>query len=277
MPESDTPPAAPKTGLAALPRNVWAVTAASFLTDILGKTGRELLAALIAGDADPEKLVSLTDGRRLKASRQDLVEALRGKVTEHHRFLLRLHLHQIDTLQEAVRELEARMGEALRPFQDDVDRLKEMPGVSDVVAQVIAGEVGLDVTRFPTAAYLISWAGLCPRMDESAGKRRSTRLRKGAPWLKTTLAQAAWAAVRTKASYFRAQFLRLKSRRGPKKAILAVAAAMLTSAYYVLRDKVGFRDLGADYFERRDKDKLARRLVRRLQDLGLTVEIQATA
>lgn len=163
------------------------------------------------------------------------------------------------------------------PFHHETELLKTMPGVSDVVAQVIAAEIGLDMTRFLTAGHLLSWAGFCPRMDESAGKRRSTRVRKGAPWLKTTLVQAAWAAIRVKNSYLRAQFLRLKSRRGPKKAILAVAASMLTSAYYMLRDGVEYRDLGADHFERRDKSKLAKRLVRRLQDLGLQVEIREAA
>jgi transposase len=251
------------------------IKVASFISDMLGQSGRAILQALIAGETDPEKLVELTSGR-LKASRTTLVEALRGRVTAHHRFLLKLHLDQVDALSTAVREVEARMGDALAPFREEVERLKTMPGVSDIVAQVIAGEVGLDMSRFPTAGHLISWAGLCPKMDESAGKRRSTRVRKGAPWLKTTLVQAAWAAARKKDSYFQAQFLRIKSRRGPKKAILAVASSMLTSAYYMLRDQVDYHDLGADYFGRRDKDKIAKRLVRRLQDLGLQVEIRAT-
>jgi transposase len=206
---------------------------ASVISDVLGTTGRAMLGALIAGEMDPAKLAALAHPR-LEASREDLMEALRGRVTAHHRFLLKLHLEQIDSLQKAVRELEARMGDALEPFREQVDRLTTIPGVSDVVAQVIAAEVGLDMTRFPTAGHLISWAGLCPRMDESAGKRRSTRVRKGAPWLKTTLAQAAWSAVRKKTGYQRAQFQRLKARRGTKKAILAVAASMLTAVYHML-------------------------------------------
>ncbi len=152
-----------------------------------------------------------------------------------------------------------------------------MPGVSDTVAHVILGEIGIDMSRFPSAAHLVSWAGLCPRSDESAGKRRSTRVRKGAPWLKTVLVQAAWAATRVKDSYLRAQFLRLKGRRGPMKAIIAVAASMLTAAYHMLRDGVAYQDLTASYFDTRDRTKLAKRLIRRLEDLGLTVEVRAAA
>jgi transposase len=246
------------------------------VSDILGVSGRAILEALIAGEQDPDRLTDLARGR-LKASRATLVDALRGTVTDHHRFMLKLHLAQIDGLEGAVRELEARLGEALAPFRAAVERLITMPGVSQTVARVILAEVGLDMTRFPTAGHLVSWAGLCPRLHESAGKRLSNRTRPGAPWLKTTLVQAAWAAVRTKETYLRAQFLRLKSRRGPKKAILAVAASMLTASYHMLKHEVDYHDLGADHFDRRDKAKLARRLIRRLHDLGLTVEIRPAA
>jgi transposase len=150
-----------------------------------------------------------------------------------------------------------------------------MPGISDTMAQTIVSEIGYDMSHFPTAAHLISWAGLCPRNDESAGKRRSNRLRKGAPWLKTALVQAAWCAMRKKDSYLRALFFRIQGRRGPKKAAVAVAASMLTAAYYMLRDGVEYRDLGAKHFDRLDKAKTAQRLVRRLRDLGY--EVQATA
>lgn len=135
-------------------------------------------------------------------------------------------------------------------------------------------EVGVEMERFPTAGHLISWAGLCPGLHESAGKRLSTRLRKGAPWLKTTLVQAAWAAVRKKTCYLRAQFLRLKSRRGPKKALMAVAASRLTATYYILNRHVPYQDLGGDYFDCRDKAKVAKRLSQRLNDLGLQVEVR---
>lgn len=246
------------------------------ISDILGQSGLALLQALIAGETDPERLVQLTTGR-LKAPRAVLVEALRGRVRPHHRFLLKLHLDQIDALQAAVREVEARIGESTEPYREAVELLDTIPGVNPTAAHVILGEIGLDMARFPTAAHLISWAGLCPRNDESAGKRRSTRVRKGAPWLKTTLVQAAWAAVRTKGSYLRAQFLRIKARRGPMKAILAVAASMLTAAYHMLRTGVVYEDLGELYFDTRDRLKLVHRLVRRLGDLGVRVELNEAA
>lgn len=246
------------------------------LSDVLGKSGRAILTALVAGEADPARLAALAGGR-LKASRAELVAALQGRVTAHHRFMLQLHLTQIAALEAAVQELDARLEAALAPFRAVVDRLITIPGVSQIVARVLVAEIGPDLRRFPTAGHLVSWAGLCPRLHESAGKRLSTRVRPGTPWLKTTLVQAAWAAVRTKGSYLQAQFLRLKSRRGPKKAIIAVAASMLTAVYYMLTRAVPYHDLGAAHFERRDHATLAQRLVRRLRDLGFTVALQPAA
>jgi transposase len=244
------------------------------LADILGGSGRAILQALVAGERNPDRLAALASDR-VHASRADLVAALHGRVTAHHRFMLKLHLTQIEALETAVREVEARLGEALAPFRVAVDRLITMPGIRETAARVIVAEIGFDMSRFPTAAHLVSWAGLCPRLHESAGKRLSTRIRSSNPWLKTTLVQAAWAAARKKDSYLRAQFLRLKSRRGPKKAVIAVAASMLTAAYHMLKDGVDYRDLGGDHFDRRDKAKLAKRLIARLHDLGLTVEVRA--
>jgi transposase len=246
------------------------------ISDILGMSGRAILDALVAGETDPEHLVDLTSSR-LHASRETLSEALYGRVTSHHRFLLKLHLDQIDAIRSGVTLLEQRMEQLLVPFQTTIERLMTIPGVSHTASTVILAEIGSDMSRFPTAGHLLSWAGLCPRLDESAGKRMSTRTRPGTPWLKTTLVQGAWGAVRQRDSYLHAQFLRLKSRRGPKKAIVAVAASILTAAYYMLRHDVDYRDLGADYFVRRDKAKLARHLVRRLHELGVEVEIRTTA
>ena len=244
------------------------------LSDILGVSGRAILQALIDGETDPERLAALARAASRPPRRRCGPRCTAGSrpITAS---CSSLHLAQIDALDAAVREVEARLGEALAPFRTAVDHLITMPGVSETVARVLVAEIGVDMTRFPTAGHLVSWAGLCPRLDESAGKRRSTRTRPGNPWLKTTLVQAAWAAARKKDGYLRAQFLRLKSRRGPKKAILAVAASMLTAAYYMLRDGVDYRDLGADHFDRRDKAKLAKRLVARLHDLGFTVELRA--
>jgi transposase len=246
------------------------------IADIQGRTGQAIVRALIDGETDPQRLASLAEGR-VRASHAQLVEALHGRVTAHHRFMLKLHLDQIVAIEAALTTLEHQLTEALAPFRAACDLLKTMPGISDTVAAVIVAEIGADVRPFPTAAHLVSWAGLAPRLDESAGKRRSTRTQPGAPWLKTTLVQAAWAAARKKDSYFHAQYLRLKSRRGPKKAILAVAASLLTAVYHMLRDGVEFHDLGADYFAHHDKHQIAKRLLRRLHDLGVEVEVKSIA
>jgi transposase len=245
------------------------------ISDILGHSGRAVLRALIAGETDPARLAALT--HRLKASHGQLVDALHGRVTAHHRFMLKLHLEQIEAIEAGLGTLERQLTEALAPFRAACDLLKTMPGISDTVAAVILAEIGDDMRPFSTAGHLVSWAGFAPRLDESAGKRRSTRTRPSAPWLKTTMVQAAWAAARTKDSYFHAQFLRLKSRRGPKKAILAVAASMLTALYYMLRDGVEFHDLGAQYFTHHDTEQIAKRLLRRLRDLGVEVEVKQPA
>jgi len=244
------------------------------VSDILGTSGRAILHALIAGETDPARLADLTTGR-LKASRAQLMAALHGRVTAHHRFMIELHLTQIEALDAAVRKLESHVGEALAPFRAAAARLTTMPGISDTAARVLIAEIGVDMTRFPTPGHLVSWAGLCPRLDESAGKRRSTRIRHATPWLKTTLIQAAWAATRKKGSYLQAHFLRVKNRRGPKKAIVAVAASMLTAAYFMLRDDVDYHDLGGRYLVDRDKQHLTKSLLRRLRDLGVVVEVKA--
>jgi transposase len=244
------------------------------MSDIVGVSGRAILNALIAGETDPDRLADLTGGR-LKATRADLIDALHGRVTDHHRFMIKLHLTQIDALETAVATIEARIGDALGPFRAAVSLLTTMPGLSETTARVLIAEIGTDMSRFPSVGHLISWAGFCPRLDESAGKRRSTRTRQTTPWLKPTLINAAWAAPRKKDCYLRAQFLRIKSRRGAKKAILAVASSMLTAAYFMLRDGVEYHDLGSRHFEQRDKEQLTKRLLQRLRDLGVAVEVRA--
>lgn len=242
------------------------------ISNVMGMGGRAILEAIVEGESDPDKLADLAP--RVKANRDELVEALRGRVTKHHRFLLKLHLGQIDGLQAGIDSIEEQLGDVLQPFRDAVKRLKTIPGVSDTVADVIVSEIGIDMTRFPTAAHLISWAGMCPRSDESAGKRRSTRLRHGANWLKTTLVQAGWAATRTKGTYLQAQFHRIRSRRGAKKAVMAVAASILIAAYHILRDGTEYKDLGGDFFDRRNEAKTASRLLHRLHKLGYDVTIK---
>ena len=248
----------------------------SVLSDVLGRSGRAMLEAIIAGESDPQRLAELALGNARKKT-AELREALRGRITPHHRTLLKLHLDVVSALERTLGELDAAVGKALTPIRQGARLLTTIPGISDLTAHVMVAEIGVDMTRFPSSGNLVSWAGLCPRNDESAGKRRSTRVRKSGTWLKTALVTAAWAAVRVKKSYLHAQFLRLKSRRGAKKAILAVAASMLTAAYFMLRDGVEYEDLGADHFDRRDKTKTIRRLLKRLADLGCNVDQLAHA
>jgi transposase len=246
------------------------------ISDVLGVTGRAILDALIAGETDLDALANLRRSG-IKASHEELVEALRGSVRDHHRFLLQLHLRQIDALRQGVQDLEGRMEALLEPFRPQVELLTTIPGVSATMARVLLAEVGFDMTRFPSAGHLVSWAGLCPRNDESAGKRRSNRLRNGNAWLKAALVQAAWAATRKKDSGLRAQYLRLRGRRGPKKAVVAVAASMLTSAYFILQRSTPYQDLGPSYLEAQNPERTAKRLVRRLSQLGFQVEIRRAA
>jgi len=248
----------------------------SAISDIMGLSGRAMIEALIAGETDPAALACLAH-RRIKAPRDELCETLRGRVTKHHRFMLQLHLQQIDALNTAIDQIDQEVDANVEPFRQAVKILTSIPGISDLSAQTIIAEIGNDMSRFPTDAHLRSWAGLCPRNDESAGKRRSNRMRKGAPWLKTTLIQCAWAAVRTKGSYLQAQFHRLRSRRGAKKAIGAVAASILTAAYHMLKDGTDYHDLGHDYFDHRAKVAQTNRLVARLENLGYLVEITPMA
>jgi transposase len=244
----------------------------SVITDVMGMSGRAMIEALIAGESDPAKLARLAN-YRLKTSQEKLREALRGRVTNHHRFLLHLHLNQIDGLDASIASIDLQVEVGIAPFRAAVELVTSVPGVGVLGAQVIVSEIGTDMSRFPSDGHLISWAGICPRNDESAGKRRSNRLRKGAPWLKTTLVQCAWAAVRKKDSYLQAQFHRIKSRRGPKKAIMAVAASILTAIYHMLKDGTLYHDLGANHFQSRSKGQQTKRLVKRLADLGYDVAL----
>ena len=248
----------------------------SVITDIVGLSGRRMIEALIAGQTDPQALAALAHGR-IHATAAELEAALRGRVTSHHRFMLRIHLNHLDALNTTIADIDQEVNVNVEPFRVAIEMLTTIPGVSSLAAQVIVSEIGIDMSRFKTEGHLISWAGLCPKNDESAGKRRSNRMKKGAPWLKTTLIQCAWAASRKKNSYLQAQYLRIRSRRGPKKAIGAVAASILTAAYHMLKDGALYQDLGANHFDNRDKAKQALRLVNRLQSLGFTVQIKSMA
>jgi transposase len=244
------------------------------LKDIVGMSGKAMLRGLIAGQTDPKKLAALAHPQ-VKASQEQLAAALQGRVTAHHRFLLKLHLDQVEHIHEAVGSIDKEVEVALAPFRDDIRRLKTIPGVSDITAAIILAEVGADMSCFPTHQHLVSWAHLCPRNDESAGKRQSTRVRKGSRWLKPALIQVALGAIRKKGgNYLRAQFYRIQTRRGPKKARVAVAASILTAVYFILRDKVAYRDLGPGHFDRIAPAKTVERMVRRLKDLGYEVDLR---
>jgi len=242
----------------------------SVLSDILGQSGRAVLQAIIDGHSEPEELAACVR-TRVKASPQQLREALRGHIRAHHRFMLGLHLGHIDALNKAIAQIEQEVSCGLDPFRAAAKLLSTMPGVSTVAADVLVAEIGIDMSRFATPEHLRSWACLCPRNDESAGKRRSTRLRRGGTWLKTTLVQAAWAAVRVKDGYLQAKFHRIRARRGAKKAIIAVAASMLTAAWHMLKNGTTWQDLGAAHFDRADATRTANRLIRRLQQIGYQV------
>ncbi len=234
-----------------------------------------MIEALIAGQTAPQALAKLADGR-LHATRAKLEASLRGRVTAHHRFMLRLHLDQVDALEAAIARIDQEVDGNVEPFRGAIEMLSTIPGLSSLSAEVIVSEIGINMSRFPTEGHLIFWAGLCPKNDES-GKRRSNRMKKGATWLKTTLIQCAWAASRTKGSHLQAQYLRLRSRRGPKKAIGAVAASILTAAYHMLKNGTLYQDLGANHFDNRAKGKQVLRLVNRLQNLGFAVQITPMA
>jgi len=254
------------------------------ISDILGVSGRKMIEAMIAGVRHPAKLAALAD-RRIKASPKELYDALHGRLTDHHRFMLKLYLGQYDALDRSIIEIDQQVAAAIEhmdrevaagnaPFRSLINLLSTMPGVGAASATAILAETGTDMTHFPTARHFVAWAGLCPGQNESAGKRKSARLRKGAPWLKTALVQAAWSAVKKKNGYYRAQFQRLKARGGAKKAICAVAAAMLTAIYHMLKNGVAHADLGADHFDRRSTDSKAKRLVAQLTKLGFDVALQ---
>ena len=244
----------------------------SVITDIMGLSGRKMIEALIAGETDPAKLARLADPR-VKAPREALHQALRGRVTRQHRFLLRLHLDQIGALDAAIAKIDQEVEAGLAPFRTAVQQVSSVPGIKNLAAVQILSEIGTDMSRFASDAHLRSWACICPRSDESAGKRRSTRIRKGSPWLKTTLVQCAHSAARTKGSYFEALYHRIRARRGVKKAIVAVAASILTTIYHMLKDGTLYKDLGPNHFDQRTKERQKNRLVQRLADLGYAVEL----
>jgi len=240
------------------------------VTDLMGKTGRAILPALSTGIDDPDQLADYAQGL-LRKKRAALREALAGRLTPHYAFLLQQHLALIDTLDAHIATLDARIDEAMRPFADAAALVQTMPGVAIRAAQAILAETGMDMVAFPRSAHFASWARLCPGNHESAGKRQPVSTGQGATWLRATRQESAWAAIRTKKSYYRALYHRLKGRGGAKKAVVAVQHAMLIALWHMLKHRVPHADLGADYFDRRNTERARRHHVRRLERLGYNV------
>ena len=254
------------------------VKLASVATDITGKSGRAILDALAEGKLPPEQMAELVH-KRMEAKKPALREALAGKVTDHHRFMLKQLLEQVDHLDRMVGSFDARIEEVMSPLgREAVRRLDQVPGFDVRTGQNVLAEIGTDMSRFPSPHHLASWAGICPGNDKSAGKRRSGRTRKANRWLKAALTQAAWGASRTRRSYYSAQHRRIAARRGAKRATVAVAHALLVTAYCLLSDPRPYADLGAGYFDQpQSPQRQAERMVRKLQRLGYSVELKRPA
>jgi transposase len=248
----------------------------SVATDVLGASGRAMLDALITGEEDPVKLADFAQ-RKLRGKIPELERALEGHLTEHHRFMLKLLWKQLAQLEELIAELDRKIEEQTRPFTAEIDRLDTVPGVDRRVAEVVLAEVGADTKPFPTHANLVSWAGMCPGNEESAGKRVRSRITPGNRWLKRTLTQATWAASHTKNTYLAAQYRRLAGRRGRKRALIAVGHSILVIFYHMLKHGTTYADLGGDFFDRLEPQRLTRYYVRRLEHLGHKVTLESSA
>jgi len=240
----------------------------------MGVSGRAMLAALIEGHASPAEMADLAKGK-LREKREQLVKALEGRVKPHHRFILTELLCQIDNVEEAVSHFDEQIQLLCVPFEAAIALLDTIPGVARQTAEIIVSEIGIDMSRFPSAAHLAAWAGVAPGNNESAGKRRSGKTRKGNQALGVVLNQAAHGAAHTKGTYLSAQYHRLAGRRGKKKAIMAVAHSILVIAYHLIKRQEPYRELGGDYFDQRRPEATAKRLVKRLQQLGYEVVIQS--
>jgi transposase len=246
---------------------------ASVATDVMGVSGRAMLDALIAGQATPAAMAELAHGK-LREKREQLTQALEGRVKSHHRFILTELLCQIDGLDETMARFDEEIALFCRPFEDAVVRLDTIPGVARPTAEIIVSEIGTDMSHFASADHLAAWAGVAPGNNESAGKRYSGKTRKGNKPLRVALVQAAHGAARTKNTYLAAQYHRLASRRGKKKALMAVAHSILVIAYYLIQRKETYRELGGNYFDERQPEVTAKRLLKRLEQLGYQVSIQ---
>lgn len=249
----------------------------SVASSVLTKSARAMIDALIAGERDPAVLADLAQAR-MRSKIGELTLALRGRFSEHHAVLLRVHLDHVDQIDAHIATIDARIEHVTGPFARQLAHLMTVPGIAEVAARVVIAEVGVDMSVFPTAGHLASWAGLCPGNNESAGKHRSGRTTHGNPWLAEILVQAAWTATRQPDSWLRARYYRLVKRVGRKRAIIAIAHSMLIAIWWMLSEDCDYQDLGADFYDRfNNAEAETRRLVRRLEHLGHHVTIDTTA
>jgi transposase len=249
---------------------------AAVATDILGVSGRHMLEAIVAGNTDASAMAELAQGRMRKKIPQ-LQQALVGRVEAHQRFLIRRHLQQVESLDAAINDISVEIAERVRPCEAIIARLDTIPGIGRYVGEALIAEIGTDMSRFPTAAHLASWAGMCPGNNESAGKRLSGKTRKGSPWLRALLVQAAHAAARSRDTYLAAQYGRLVARRGRNRAAVAVGHTILVIVYHIIMEESEYHELGPHYFDEHARAGVERRLVRRLEQLGYTVTPAHTA
>ncbi len=249
---------------------------ASVATDVLGYSGRRMLEAMIEGQTDVEQLADLAK-TTLRRKIPQLRLALDGSVNQHHRFWLRQMMDHLEFLEGKIFVLEQEIDQRSRPYEDAIALWITIPGIRRLLAITLVAEIGVQVDQFPTAAHLASWAGLCPGNNESGGKRKSGKTRKGNAWLRRALCEAAWGASHTKNTYLVAQFRRLAARRGVKRATMAVAHTILVIAYHMLTNRCQYQELGGDYFDRLRGDGLKRYYVKRLQQLGLSVTVVPTS
>ena len=247
---------------------------AAVASDWLGVSGRAILSQLLAGEEDAEKLAELSRGR-LRSKLPAMQLALEGRMTEHHRWMLRVLHEQLLFLEVQIAKLEAKIQDQLSDYQEAIALCTTIPGIEEVAAANLIAEIGVNMAQFPSAQHLASWAGICPGNHESAGKRLSGKPRKGSAWLRRSLCQAAWAASHTKDTYLAARFRRLAARKGKKRAIVAVAHTIVVSMYHMLKNKQPYRELGADFLDRRNAEHVKRYLLKRLERLGLHVTVRS--
>ncbi|AJY75548.1 IS110 family transposase [Paenibacillus beijingensis] len=248
----------------------------SVASSVLGKSGRAMIEAMIAGETNPEALSDLAK-RKLRSKKADLKRALNGLMGPHQKLMLGAQLRHVDYLDEEIRRLDEEIKKRMLPFEEDLELLDTIPGVARRTAETILAEIGSNMDQYPSAAHLCSWAGLCPGQNESAGKRLSGKTRKGNKKLRSTLVEAAKAAARTKETYLSSQYHRIAARRGANRATVAVAHSILSMVYYILKRKQSYIELGPNYYEERKRDVIIKHSIKKLESLGVSITVNTAA